>query len=389
LNDSWPQRSQLIPADINDCCAKAQEMLGEVTMLIVEPSPCRSVEPRESRSRFSRRIALIDAEGNIVAVNKDWIDLAEDTGTPLSCVGPGVNYLEVCRQANGSIAAARKARTGIQAVLKRRTSSFAMDYSCHTPFGLNHFRMSVTPIVYGDARAAIEHADISDLHLAKEKDFKRLQQFARRLINAQEEERQRIARELHDDLGNRIALTSLTLRQIRKEFSSENFSSGMRGLDKAIADMADLSMALRDVSHQLHPAPLRYLGVRGALKALEEGFKKSCGIRIDVVVPPDMPRLPDHVEVAIYRITQEGLQNVARHSGADRVEIVLEYTPRRIRLTVSDTGWGFVRSEALQKGGLGLLSMEERALSIRGRLMINTSPGAGTEIRLTIPMLED
>jgi signal transduction histidine kinase len=334
-----------------------------------------------------RRIALINEQGNIVAVNKEWVDLADETGAALKSVGPGVNYLDICRQASGSTS--RKALNGIQEVLKKGSPSFVTDYTCPTPSGVAYFRMSVTPIVFRNARAAIAHTDITDLHRARERDFKRLQEFARRLIHAQEEERQRISREIHDDFGNRIALMSLSLRQIIKEASPENFASGMRELHKVVDGIADLSAALRDVSHRLHPAPLRCLGVRGALRALEDSFKKNHGIEMRVVVPPEMPRLPDHIEVCIYRITQECLQNVAKHSGADKVEVVLEYTPKRIRLTVSDTGRGFVRSEAIRKGGLGLLSMEERALSIRGRLTINTSPGAGTEMRLTIPTPED
>jgi two-component system sensor histidine kinase UhpB len=245
--------------------------------------------------------------------------------------------------------------------------------------------MSVTPISYGDARAAIAHTDITDLQLSKEKDFQRLQQLARRLINAQEEERQRISREIHDDLGNRIALMSLSVRQIMKQSSAQDPGSSSRELNKVLDGITELSTALRELSHYLHPAPLRCLGVRGALKALQAGFKKTHGIEMELVVPPEMPRLPDDVELCIFRITQECLHNVVKHSGADKVKVVLEHTRKRIRLTVSDTGRGFVRSEAIQKGALGLLSMEERALSIRGRLTINSSRGRGTEICLTIP----
>src|SRR5262245_43393229 len=186
-----------------------------------------SVDIRERSSRILRRMALIDSRGNIVAVNKDWVLLAEETGTSLNRVGPGVNYLEICRKASGSSRLSRRALTGIQAVLKEETSSFDMDYACQTPFGPAYFRMDVTPIAYRNARAAVVHTDITSVRLSKEEDFKRLQQFARRLIDAQEKERQRISRELHDDLGNRIALMALSVRQIMKQYSK---NSGTREL---------------------------------------------------------------------------------------------------------------------------------------------------------------
>jgi signal transduction histidine kinase len=159
----------------------------------------------------------------------------------------------------------------------------------------------------------------------------------------------------------------------------------MHDLGQVVDGIAELSTAVREVSHRLHPAALRYLGVRGALKALADVFSKTHGIVVNLLISPEFPRLPGKIEVCMYRITQECLQNVAKHSGADQVDIILEYSRRRIRLTVSDNGCGFARSEALRKDGLGLLSMEERALSIRGRLSVSSSPGAGTEIRMTVP----
>jgi signal transduction histidine kinase len=162
----------------------------------------------------------------------------------------------------------------------------------------------------------------------------------------------------------------------------------MRELGQVVDAITELSTAVREVSHRLHPAPLRCLGVRGALKALEDGFKKTHRIHVNFVVPAEFPRLPDHIEVSIYRIAQECLHNISKHSGADKVDVTLEHTPRRIRLIVKDNGRGFVPSEVIRKGGLGLLSMEERALSIRGRLSVNSTPGVGTEIRLTIPTPE-
>ena len=178
---------------------------------------------------------------------------------------------------------------------------------------------------------------------------------------------------------------SLSIRRLMKQLS-ENADSREHDLDNILEGIMELSGALRTLSHGLHPAPLRCLGIRPALKSLQNGFEKTHGIQMDVVIPPEMPRLPDDVELCIFRITQECLQNIGKHSGADKIRIVLKYTPRQIRLTVSDNGHGFIQTEAMQKGGLGLLSMEERAMSIGGKLTVNSAPGAGTEIWLTIPI---
>jgi len=152
-------------------------------------------ESSDREARVQRRIALIDSTGNIVAVNDDWMAHAKEIGAPLNRIGPGTNYLEVCHQAKRVSVTSRRALVGIEAVLKGKAPSFSMDYSCQTRSGLAYFRMSVTPVAYGNARVAISHTDITDLRISKEEEFKRLREFARRLINAQEEDRQRLSRE--------------------------------------------------------------------------------------------------------------------------------------------------------------------------------------------------
>ncbi|HYR41395.1 MAG TPA: sensor histidine kinase [Terriglobia bacterium] len=351
------------------------------------PSPFAYAGTSESVLHVPNRLALIDSQGNIVAVNKDWIALAEKTGTALNRVGPGANYFEVCRRADDSSADSRTALNGIYAVLKQRASSFAMDYPCHTPSGPAAFHMAVTPITYADARVVIAHTEVSDLQLSESKSFQLLQQFARHSINAQEEERQRISREIHDDVGNRIALMALSIRQIFKQ-GSGNSSSITQEHHKILDQITELSSALRDLSHGLHPPVLRHLGIKAALRGLHEKFETTHGIHMNLMVVAELRRLPDEVALCIFRITQESLQNVVKHSGADTVTVVLDRTPSQVRLTVSDTGRGFIRSEAIRKGGLGLLSMEARALCIGGRLTVDSAPGAGTEIRLTIPRQE-
>jgi signal transduction histidine kinase len=347
------------------------------------PSPLDYLGTPESTSAVPHRLALIDAQGTIVAVNKEWTALAQKMGASLNRVGPGANYFEVCRRATDSSADSHRALNGIHSVLTQRAPSFAMDYACPTSSGTANFHMEVSPITYGNVRVAITHSEVKDVYASDVKNFRLLQQFARRSINAQEAERQRISREIHDDLSNRIALMALSVRQIIKQSRDNSVTAG---LQKIIEQIADLSAAMRDLSHGLHPPLLRHIGIKAALKSLRDSFEKTHGIRTELVGVAELPRVSDEMALCIFRVIQESLQNVAKHARADRVAITLHHTPRQIRLTVSDTGRGFVRSDVIQKGGLGLLSMEARALSIGGHLTVNSSAVAGTEVCLTVPL---
>jgi signal transduction histidine kinase len=328
-------------------------------------------------------LALIDSTGKVVAADKGWMGFAKDSGAALSRVGPGSNYLQTCSEASGPFSLPRPALVGIRAVLKGRKSSFVMDYSLRTSSGLRQFRLEVISVRYGDARVAVNHTDITDQQRSRETDYERLQEFARRLMHAQEEERQRIAQEIHDDIGNRLAVISFSVRQAMK--SSDNPGVTVEELSKVLDGVTNLASDLRNLSHRLHPSLLRWLGVRGAVKSLQEKFKETNEISIEVSLPAEMPRLSDEVELCIFRIAQESLQNVVKHSGAAKVRLALRYMPGKIRMVVSDTGRGFDPSEVFQ-GGLGLLSMEERALSVGGKLTVKSSRGGGTRVHLMIPL---
>jgi len=337
------------------------------------------------RPAVARRMALIDQQGKIVAVNNDWMALAKQTRAKSTRVGVGADYLDVCRRASNFSLSSHIALTGICQVLNEEIPSFGMDYTCETPAGLGYFRMTATQLHYKNARVAVCHTDISDLELSRFKEFDRVQKFARGLINAQEEERQRISREIHDDLGGKIAFLAFSIRQL---LSQRGQTSNCAELTKVVDGLTELSTALRDLSHSLHPPSLRYVGIGGALKSLGKAFQDNYKIQIDVSVPTQFPRLTSDLELCVFRITQECLQNIVKHAGADRAHIRLERNSGQLRLTVSDSGKGFIRSDAVQNGGVGLLSMQERAMSLGGRVLLTTSPGQGTEVALTVPLQE-
>ncbi len=350
-------------------------------MFIAEHIVCSRPNRSTPYGRIPCRVALIDAKGKIVAVDEDWISLAKETGTPLKHIGPGANYLDVCR--DGSSSASRNALHGINEILEGKSPAFVMDYSCHLPSRSVHFRMTAARITCKNARVSITHTDITDLHQSRAEGK---QDFARRLINAQEEERQRIAREIHDDLGNHVALMSLSVRHAIKQVSMGHGDSIQNELGRVLDGILDLSSALRNLSHSLHPAPLRYVGIRGALKSLQDAFQKTSGIQMHLFISPEIRRFTNDVELCLFRITQECLQNVTKHSGADRVKVILEQTHKHIQLTVTDSGRGFTRSKDVGNGVFGVRGLEERAVGIGGRVTINSFPGSGTEVRVIVPL---
>ena len=145
--------------------------------------------------------------------------------------------------------------------------------------------------------------------------------------------------------------------------------------------------------HRIGPTELGLVTKRLSFTKLAKdnpvAFNGEAGYQADLLMPAKMPKLPDDVSLCIFRISQECLQNIARHSGAQKCRLVLEYSNDQVQLIVSDSGRGFVRSEAIAGGGVGLLSMEERALSIGGCVTVTSGRGSGTEIRLAIPLQKE
>jgi signal transduction histidine kinase len=353
----------------------------------VTTSSLRGAETSLVTPNVPYRLALIDSQGNIVAVNKEWMVLAEQSGAELTRVGPGTNYFEVCRHAGALCGDSRKALAGIQAVLKQRSSSFAMEYVCDTPCGPIAFHMDVLPISFKEARVVIAHRQVTGPHLSSPQNVALLQQFALRLIHAQEEERHKISSEIHDDLGSKVALMALSVREII-ENEKDHSCSHAHDLHRVLDEIITLSTALRDLSHGLQLPLLRYAGIKPALKWLCEKFERAGRTHLDVEISGEVPRLSTEKELCIFRIAQESLQNITKHSSANKVSIVLKYEPRQIQLTVADNGCGFIRSKINGQGGLGLLSMEARALSVGGYFVVTSSRGEGTTVRLSIPLNE-
>lgn len=203
------------------------------------------------------------------------------------------------------------------------------------------------------------------------------------LFASQEEERRRIARELHDDIGQRLGAIEMESDQVWNRLPAEA-GAARESIERIRARAAELSEDVRLMSHRLHPSVIEDLGLRPALQSLAEEF----GRREDMIVTFSTRNVPESlpldVATALYRIAQEALRNVSKHAGQTHTRVTLTGTPDAVRLQVADFGQGFdVESE---RHGLGLLSMEERARHLGGEVVVQSALGEGTKITVTVPL---
>jgi signal transduction histidine kinase len=205
-----------------------------------------------------------------------------------------------------------------------------------------------------------------------------------RLLEAQEEERRRIAREVHDDLGSRIAELALSIHQIITR-SPELSENAVADLDGLLEKTTALSGAIRSLSHQLHSPVLTLVGLPASLRSLCRQFQASTGIRVFLTIGRDVDDIPADTALSLYRIAQESLNNIARHTGANTARVRLTRKSEQVQLTISDSGSGFT-AKSKRSEGIGLISMEERVRALRGTFQIRTRPGAGTHLRAAIPL---
>ncbi len=211
-----------------------------------------------------------------------------------------------------------------------------------------------------------------------------LQELTAQLLTAQEDERRRISRDLHDDVNQRLAVLALKIQTAQKKLAeSDPFLKELGDLYNGVAELSD---DVRHLAYQLHPSMLDDLGLKLAMQALSDDFSKWEGIPISFT-SHDMPAvLPQEVATCMYRLAQESLRNIAKHAQASKVEIDLGLSNNGLYLSVKDNGIGLdPHSKSAQKG-LGLLSMKERIRLQHGTLKITSQPKKGTEISAWLPL---
>jgi PAS domain S-box-containing protein len=212
-----------------------------------------------------------------------------------------------------------------------------------------------------------------------------LQQLAGRLIKAQEDERRRIARELHDDVGQQEALLAIRLQKIEQELPPDSPAPLRNDVQQSINQISEICHALTALSHRLHSSKLELMGLVSAMKGFCQEFSEQQALKIDFA-HQDVPKdLPQDVSLCLFRILQESLQNAAKHSGSRDFAVRVKGLPDKVQLTVRDSGIGFDVEQAMQQRGLGLLSMRERLGLLQGTLHIASRPQDGTEVKVELP----
>ena len=217
-----------------------------------------------------------------------------------------------------------------------------------------------------------------------------LRALAVRLQAIREEERTRIAREIHDELGQALTALKLDLAWLGKQSQKSTSTSGeFRAVDQSITKRIDETMQIvRRIASELRPSVLDQLGLEAAIEYLVQDATKRTGIAITLHAQ-EFPRLPDDVASHAFRIIQEALTNVTRHSKATRVDVAVRRAGGSLILGVSDNGVGFAPDTLSGLHSLGLVGMRERALACGGVLMVQGKPGEGTSIVVTIPLKTD
>lgn len=336
---------------------------------------------------LSADVAVLDRTGTVVAVNRAWQQSAKrNDSVGSSKVGVGVNYLEVCRKASMRNREVQRTFRGIQAVLEGQRELFETEYVCLSPDGRRWFAMRVTPLSGRDGGAVVTHEDITARKRAEEalrESYHHIQTVSRKAQAAEERERSRFARELHDEFGQVLSGLKFDLIGIASTFAKNRAGPAdvvRTRVMRALGMVDRLFGSLRGMVSALRPIELEELGLVPALESLATDTLEQSGLGCHVVT--DRANFRDccgiDVESAIYRIVQELLNNVVRHAKATAATIALSCSAEMAKVVVQDDGCGFRVDKAPSKGRFGLQGIQERVELLGGTVDIQSRPGQTT-----------
>ena len=250
----------------------------------------------------------------------------------------------------------------------------------------------IVPVLDGDGRVEKLVTSFSDITKRKNAE-EALHQLSTRLLQLQDEERRRLGRELHDSLAQSVLAVNLNLAQVARGSTALDEKS-RHAISEARRVLQEMSQEIRTLSYLLHPPMLDELGLTSAIKEYAAGFGERSGIKLDVDLQAGFGRLSQEAETALFRIVQESLSNIQRHSGSQTAKIRLRGDADRVELEVSDQGRGMDQA-AVERGrstrsrlGVGILGMRERMTQLGGRLEVESNP-SGTTVRAAIPMMAE
>jgi len=328
---------------------------------------------------LSNHIVVVDSRGIVVAVNDPKFEFA--AGKSLLEVRVGTNYFEISRSTIGDNPELTMALEGIQSVFDGKRDYFELEFALPSATEPTSLLMSVTPLKGADRGIVVSHYDVTE----RKRHELAIQDLSGRLINAQELERSRIARELHDDINQQLAVLAIELQQLQDLFPEDSLQSRQK-VQVLWKKTLALSTDLQHLSHQLHSTKLEHLGIIAALRGLCGEFSEQHKIGADFQFRQVPPKLDSEISLHLFRVAQESLHNVAKHSRAKKVRMELVGTGAMVVLRVSDDGVGFDPNASKHQPGLGMTSMSERIRFVGGTLTIWSKPSMGTQVEATITL---
>ena len=320
-------------------------------------------------------IWMSDVDKQVTYVNQRWLDF---TGWPVN-VAPGHRWIELIHPDD----------------VDRCGDAYTKAFDQRQPFDVEHrlhrsdgeYRWIVTSGVprYDKGGSFAGYAgiavDVTERKLAEET----LSTLNQRLIEAHEEERTRLARDLHDDIGQQLIVVLLRLEVVKQRVDVYVPELGVE-IGRAIEMLTTLSGDVQSLSHSLHPPQLSHVGLEAAVRAVCAEISERTTVEVRFQPESSVAGLPEDVSVCLYRVLQEALQNAMKHSRSRHVDVRLGGDANHVELIVRDAGIGFDANTVPQGCGLGLVGMKERLKMVGGALMIDARPGVGTTIHAFVPV---
>ena len=346
---------------------------------------------RETIDSIDTRLGVLDERGNVIATNKAW---REFEAGEIGCVravtpddGPSDPYGMACwtRVTRG------KARKAVADLLAGRRDAFQLEYQCASKHAPRWFEMHITRFAgAGPTRVVIRHKDITARKQAELDQLRwadRVKQLARHVDSISEARNAAIARELHDELGASLTMLRLGLATLAEQPRGE----GARETCTALLGQVDNALQVtRRISGSLRPPTLDALGLITTIRAHVKQFSLTTGIATTLRLAEPKSCLPDATNIAVFRIIQEALTNVAKHSGATRVIISAREWRGTLAVRIVDNGAGIDQDALLRADAFGIIGMRERANHLGGTLKIGgRATGSGTRVSLCVPIADD
>ncbi|MCM3901353.1 MAG: PAS domain-containing sensor histidine kinase [Pyrinomonadaceae bacterium] len=330
-------------------------------------------------------LAVLDESGKILYASRAWRVSGEQNALSENPDGLGLKHFGTDSESSVTVFPQTDALAeDIRRILDNRQREFHREYSCSGSRGARWFLVHAARLDLpesGGFRILLTREDTTRRRQAEEE----LRNLGGRLIKAQEEERSRVARELHDNLSQRMAILAIELDQLRQKIPKSQAALTVH-VEQLWTNVQEISSEIHQLSYRLHPSKLDHLGLAAALESLCEELSQHQEIEIEFQQHGFPAILPQDITLCVFRIVQESLRNVIKHSGARDARVVLKKTTQAIHLRVSDSGCGFDIESPESTKGLGFVSMRERLRLVGGHISIRSQPSRGTHIAVLVPL---